>query len=75
MVKNPSANAGDEGSIPGSETSPERKKWQPIPVFWTEKSHGQRSLVGYSPWGCKESDTIECTHAKYGSQDKPLTAL
>ena len=30
-------------------------KWQPIPVFWPGKSHGQKSLVGYSPWGHKES--------------------
>ena len=33
--------------------------WQPTPVFLSGKSHGQRSLVGYSPWGCKDSDTIE----------------
>ena len=32
---------------------PWRKKWQPSPVFLPGKSHGQRSLVGYSPWGCK----------------------
>ena len=38
---------------------PWRTKWQPIPVFLPEKSHGQRSLVGYSPWGCKESDITE----------------
>ena len=30
-----------------------RRKWQPIPVFLPGESHGQRSLVGYSPWGCK----------------------
>ena len=36
-----------------------RRKWQPIPVLLPRKSHGQRSLVGYSPWGCKESDTTE----------------
>ena len=30
-----------------------RRKWQPTPVFLPEKSYGQRSLVGYSPWGCK----------------------
>ena len=36
-----------------------RRKWQPTPVFLPGKSHGQRSLVGYSPWGCKESDTSE----------------
>ena len=38
---------------------PWSKKWQPIVVFLPGKSHGQRSLVGYSPWGCKESDMIE----------------
>ena len=34
-------------------------KWQPTPVFLPEKFHGQRNLTGYSPWGCKESDTAE----------------
>ena len=34
-----------------------RRKWQPIPVFLPGKSHGQRSLAGYSPRGPKESDT------------------
>ena len=38
---------------------PWRRKWQPTPVFLSWKSHGQRNLVGYSPWGCKESDTPE----------------
>jgi len=33
-----------------------KRSWQPIPVFLPGKSHGQRSLVGYSPWGCKEWD-------------------
>ena len=33
-----------------------RRKWQPTPVFLTEKFHGQMSLVGYSPWGHKELD-------------------
>ena len=36
--------------------TPWRRKWQPTPVFLPGKSHGQRSLVGYSPWGRKESD-------------------
>ena len=38
---------------------PWRRKWQTAPVFLPGKSHGQRSLVGYSPWGHKESDTTE----------------
>ena len=39
------------------EKIPRRRKWQPTPLFLPGKSHGQRNLVGYSPWGCKESDT------------------
>ena len=35
---------------------PWKRKWQPTPIFFPEKSHGQRSLMCYSPWGCKESD-------------------
>ena len=38
---------------------PWRKKWQPTPVLLPGKSHGWRSLVGYSPWGRKESDKTE----------------
>ena len=36
-----------------------RRKWQPTPVFLPGESHEQRSLVGYSPWGLKESDMTE----------------
>ena len=36
--------------------------WQSTPVLLPGKSHGQRSLVGYSPWGHKESDTTERLH-------------
>ena len=52
-------NEGDLGSIPGSGRFPWRRKWQSTPVVLPGKSHGQRSLVGYSPWGRKESDTTE----------------
>ena len=38
---------------------PWRRKWQPTPVFLLGKSHVQRSLVGCSPWGHKESDMTE----------------
>ena len=38
---------------------PLEKEWQPTPVFLPGKSYGWRSLVGYSPWGHKESDTTE----------------
>ena len=38
-----------------------RRKWQPTAVFLLGESHGQRSLAGYSPWGCKELDMTEAT--------------
>ena len=38
---------------------PWRRVWQPTPVFLPGKSHRQRSLVGYSPWGHKELDMTE----------------
>ena len=41
---------------------PWRRKWQPTPVFLPGKFHGLRSLVGYSPWGHKESDTTKQLH-------------
>ena len=38
---------------------PSRMQWQPTSIFLPGDLHGQRSLLGYSPWGCKESDTTE----------------
>ena len=38
---------------------PWRREWQPMPVFLLGKFHGPRSLVGYSPYGCDESDMTE----------------
>ena len=40
-----------------------RRKWQRTPVFLPGKSHGRRSMVGYSPRGCKELDTTERLHS------------
>ena len=40
---------------------PCRREWLPTPIFLPGESHGQRSLVGYSPWGRKELDTTEAT--------------
>ena len=39
-----------------------RRKWQPNAIFLPGKSHGQRNLVGYSPWGHKELDTAGTEH-------------
>ena len=36
-----------------------RREWLPTPVFLPGEFNGQRNLVGYSPWGCKESDITE----------------
>ena len=40
---------------------PWRRAWQPTQVFLPGESHGQRSLVGYGPLGCKKLDTTEAT--------------
>ena len=58
-VKASACNVGDLGLIPGSERSLGERKWRPTPVFLTGEFRGQRSLVGSSPWGCKESDMTE----------------
>ena len=53
-------NAGDPGSIPGSERSTGEGNGAHSSIL-PGKSHGQRSLAGYSSWGHKESDTTEVT--------------
>ena len=66
VVKNPSANAGDAGDVgsipPWLRKSLWRWEWKSTPVLLPGKPHGQRSLAGYSPWGCKELDTTEHAH-------------
>ena len=62
VLKNLPANAGDVrgmGSIPGSGRSPGGGHGNPLQYSCLENLHGQRSLVGYSPWGHKESDITE----------------
>ena len=62
VVKNQPANTGDVihvGSIPRVGKNPSRRAWQPTPVFLLGEPHGQRSLMGYSPYSCKELDTTE----------------
>jgi len=59
VVKNPPANAADTiGFNPWVKKIPWRRECQPTPVFLIGKAHGHRSLIGYSPWGHKESDTL-----------------
>ena len=57
--KESNCNAGDPSLIPGSGRSPGRGHGNPLQYSCLENPHGQRSLVGYSPWGCKESDMTE----------------
>ena len=68
VVKDPPASAADVrdvGSIPGSGRSP--GGGQSTSVFLPGEPRGQRSLVGYSPWGHKESDMIKANeHARTG---------
>ena len=47
------------GSDPWVRKIPWRKKWQPSKVFYPGEFHRQKSLMGYSPWGHKESETTE----------------
>ena len=65
-------NAGDLGSIPGSGRSPGEGNGNPLQYSCLEKSHGGRGLVGYSPWGRKESDTIERLHFHFSLKSNPL---
>ena len=57
--KESACNAGDPALISGLGRSPWRREWLSTPVFLPGKFHGQKSLVGYSTWGWKKSDTIE----------------
>ena len=57
--KEPTCNARDPGSIPGLGRSPGGGHGNPLGYSCLENHHGQRSLAGYNPWDCKESDTTE----------------
>ena len=62
MVKNQPANAGDTGDVESlGQEDPLEEGMATHTVFLPGKSHGQRSLVGYTPWGLKESDMTEVT--------------
>ena len=62
---------------------PWRKKWLPTPVFLPGEFYGQRSLVGYNPWGCKESNMTErltvsllyCNLQGSGQSSVPYTSV
>ena len=60
MVKNPPEMQETQVQYLGWEDALEKGMATP-PVFLPGESHGERSLAGYSPWGCKESDMTEVT--------------
>ena len=57
--KEPACSAGDLHPIPVLGRSPGGGNGNPLHYSYLENPHGQRSLAGYSPWGCKELDTTE----------------
>ena len=64
--KESACNVGDLGSIPGLGRSSEGGHGNPLQYSYLENPHGQGSLVGYSPWGHKESDmTEQLAHTHY----------
>ena len=65
VVKNPPANAGDTGLILGLGRSPGEGNGYPL-VFLPGKFHGERSLVGYSPWGHKRDGHDLATEQQQG---------
>ena len=65
-------NAGDLGSVPELGRSPGEGHGNPLQNSCLENPHGQRSLVGYSPWSCKELDTTEQLST---AQDTVLSTL
>ena len=69
--KESACNAGDLGPVPGLGRSPgEGNPWLPTPVFWPGEFHGHKSLMGYSLWGHKKSDTIDRLSPR-GQRNKP----
>ena len=59
VVKNPPAMQETWVQFPGLGRSPGEGHSNPLQYSYPENPHGQRHLAGYSPWGCKESDTTE----------------
>ena len=57
--KESTCNEGDLGSIPGMGNSPGGGHGNPLQYVCQENPHGQKCLVGYSPWDCEELDATE----------------
>ena len=59
------------GIDPWAGKMPWKRAWQPTAAFLPGEFHGQRSLAGYSPWGCKESDMTEHAGTYQGGRGQP----
>ena len=70
--KESACNLGDLGSIPGLGRSPGRGHGNPLQYSCLENPHGQRSLVGYSPWGHRDLDTTERLSTAPGTRPATL---
>ena len=77
--KDSACNAEDPGLIPGLGRFPGGGNGKPLQYSYLGKSHGQKNLAGYSPWGCKESDTTKQINHVFPVSDpqllKPLESL
>ena len=60
---------------PWVQQMPWRRKWQPTPVFLPGESHGQGSLVGYSPWGCSGAQLSNWTHTHTHTHTQGLSGI
>ena len=75
-VKNPPANAGDKDLIPGLGRSSGKENGYPLtPIFLPGDSHGQRCLVGYSPWGSQELYNLSLNHFQKASSKQTPSRL
>ena len=73
VVQNPlPIDAGDAGSIPGSERCPGEGNGNPLQYSCLEKFHRERSLMSYHLWGHKDSDMTEHTHTQQSQSVLPL---
>ena len=73
MVKNLPTLQETPGFCPWFRKIPWRRKWQPTPVYLPREFYGQRSLAGYSPWGCKQSDTTNTSlHFRHSDKSPPF---
>ena len=73
MVKKSVCSLGYLGLVPGWRRSSGEEKWQPTPVFLPGESHGQKSLAGNNPWGCKELDMTKRVNTKHDYKIPDLT--